>query len=84
VSWLPAPGLETTSTIKPGRCQRTAATTDFPTRTGVRAETSEAWKDFPGTFPTSVDPVKIRQVADLMQRFGELKQGFHVAALTNS
>jgi NitT/TauT family transport system substrate-binding protein len=37
-----------------------------------------------GTFPTSVDPVKIRQVADLMQRFGELKQGFNVAALTGS
>ena len=37
-----------------------------------------------GTFPTSVDPVKIRQVAGLMQRFGELKQGFNVAALTKS
>src|SRR5262249_7540111 len=33
VSWLPAPGLETTSTIKLGRRQRTAATADFPTRT---------------------------------------------------
>jgi hypothetical protein len=37
VSWLPAPGLETTSTIKLGRRQRTAATTNFPTRTGVHA-----------------------------------------------
>jgi len=37
-----------------------------------------------GTFPTSVDPVKVRQVADLMQRFGELKQSFNVAAFTKS
>jgi len=37
-----------------------------------------------GTFPTSVDPVKVRQVADLMQRFGELKQSFDVAVLTKS
>jgi hypothetical protein len=44
VSRLPAPGLETTSKIKLSRRQRTAATTDFPTRTGVRAGTSEAWK----------------------------------------
>src|SRR5215469_11134672 len=44
VSWLPAPGLETTSTIKLGRRQRTAATADFPTRTGIRAGISEAWK----------------------------------------
>ena len=38
VSWLPAPGLGTTSTIKPGRRQRTAATADVPTRTGIRAD----------------------------------------------
>jgi hypothetical protein len=44
VSWLPAPGLETTSTIKLGRRQRAAATADFPTRTGVRARISVAWK----------------------------------------
>jgi NitT/TauT family transport system substrate-binding protein len=37
-----------------------------------------------GTFPTSVDLVKIRQVAGLMQKFGELKQGFNAAALTKS
>jgi hypothetical protein len=43
-SWLPAPGLETTLTIKLGRRQRTAATADFPTRTGVHVGTSEAWK----------------------------------------
>jgi hypothetical protein len=37
-----------------------------------------------GTFPTSVDPVKIRLVATLMQKFGELKQSFNAAALTES
>jgi NitT/TauT family transport system substrate-binding protein len=37
-----------------------------------------------GSFPTSVDPVKIRQVAGLMQRFGELKQSFNAATLTQS
>jgi len=36
--------LETTSTVKLGRRQRAAATADFPTRTGVRAGISEAWK----------------------------------------
>lgn len=35
-----------------------------------------------GTFPTSVDPVKLQQVADLMLRFGELKQGFDATTLT--
>jgi len=35
-----------------------------------------------GTFPTSVDPVKLQQVAELMQRFGELKQGFDANALS--
>lgn len=44
VSWLPAPGLETTLTIKLVRRQRTAATADFPTGTGVRAGISVAWK----------------------------------------
>jgi hypothetical protein len=44
VSWLPAPGLETTSKIKLGRRQRTAATTRFSNQTGVHAGTSEAWK----------------------------------------
>jgi hypothetical protein len=44
VSWLPAPGLETTSTIKLVRRQRAAATTDFPTRTGVPLGISGAWK----------------------------------------
>jgi hypothetical protein len=37
-----------------------------------------------GTFPTSVNPVKVRQVADLMLKFGELKQGFNVTTLTRS
>ena len=37
-----------------------------------------------GTFPTSVDPVKLQQVADLMQKFGELKSRFSAAALTRS
>jgi NitT/TauT family transport system substrate-binding protein len=37
-----------------------------------------------GTFPTTVDLVKIRQVAGLMQKFGELKPGFNVAVLTRS
>jgi len=37
-----------------------------------------------GTFLTSVNPVKVRQVADLMLKFGELKQGFNVTALTRS
>jgi NitT/TauT family transport system substrate-binding protein len=35
-----------------------------------------------GTFPTSVDPVKLQQVADLMLRFGELKQRFNATNLT--
>jgi NitT/TauT family transport system substrate-binding protein len=35
-----------------------------------------------GTFPTSVDPVKLQQVADLMLRFGELKQGFDATTLS--
>jgi NitT/TauT family transport system substrate-binding protein len=35
-----------------------------------------------GTFPTSVDPVKLQQVADLMLRFGELKQRFDATTLT--
>jgi NitT/TauT family transport system substrate-binding protein len=35
-----------------------------------------------GTFPTSVDPVKLQQVADLMLRFGELKQRFVATTLT--
>jgi NitT/TauT family transport system substrate-binding protein len=37
-----------------------------------------------GTFPTSVDLVKIRQVADLMRKFGELQPGFDAAVLTKS
>ena len=35
-----------------------------------------------GTFPTSVDPVKLQQVADLMLQFGELKQRFVATTLT--
>jgi NitT/TauT family transport system substrate-binding protein len=35
-----------------------------------------------GTFPTSVDPVKLQQVADLMLRFGELEQRFNATSLT--
>ncbi len=35
-----------------------------------------------GTFPTSVDPVKLQQVADLMLRFGELNQRFDATTLT--
>ena len=34
-----------------------------------------------GTFPTTVDPVKISQVADLMLTFGELKRPFDVRKL---
>jgi NitT/TauT family transport system substrate-binding protein len=34
-----------------------------------------------GTFPSTVDPVKLEQVADLMTRFGELKAGFNASAL---
>ena len=34
-----------------------------------------------GTFPTTVDPVKISQVADLMLTFGELKRPFDVSKL---
>jgi NitT/TauT family transport system substrate-binding protein len=37
-----------------------------------------------GTFPTSVDPVKLQQVADLMLQFGELESRFNAAALTRS
>lgn len=36
-----------------------------------------------GTFPTSVDPVKLQQVADLMLRYGELKKNFKAASLTS-
>jgi NitT/TauT family transport system substrate-binding protein len=35
-----------------------------------------------GTFPTTVDRVKLQQVADLMLRFGELKRSFNATALT--
>lgn len=34
-----------------------------------------------GTFPSTMDPVKLEQVANLMIRFGELKPGFDAAAL---
>jgi ABC-type nitrate/sulfonate/bicarbonate transport system substrate-binding protein len=34
-----------------------------------------------GTFPTTVDPVKVSQVADLMLTFGELKRPFDVSRL---
>jgi len=37
-----------------------------------------------GTFPTSVDPVKLQQVADLMLQFGELRSRFNATALTRS
>lgn len=37
-----------------------------------------------GTFPTSVDPVKLQQVADLMLQFGELESRFNATALTRS
>jgi NitT/TauT family transport system substrate-binding protein len=36
-----------------------------------------------GTFPTTVDPVKLQQVADLMLRYGELKKNFNAASLTS-
>lgn len=34
-----------------------------------------------GTFPSTIDAVKLEQAADLMVRFGELKQGFNAGAL---
>jgi NitT/TauT family transport system substrate-binding protein len=34
-----------------------------------------------GIFPTTVDPVKLQQVADLMFRFGELKRSFNATTL---
>jgi ABC-type nitrate/sulfonate/bicarbonate transport system substrate-binding protein len=37
-----------------------------------------------GTFPTTVDPVKISQVADLMLTFGEIKRPFDVSRLLGS
>ena len=37
-----------------------------------------------GTFPTTVDPVKVSQVADLMFTFGELKRPFDVSKLLGS
>jgi ABC-type nitrate/sulfonate/bicarbonate transport system substrate-binding protein len=37
-----------------------------------------------GTFPTTVDPVKVSQVADLMLTFGELKRPFDVSKLIGS
>jgi NitT/TauT family transport system substrate-binding protein len=37
-----------------------------------------------GTFPTTVDPVKLSQVADLMLTFGELKRPFDVSKLLGS
>ena len=35
-----------------------------------------------GTFPTSVDATQLQRVADLMQRYGQLKQRFSVSAIT--
>ena len=35
-----------------------------------------------GSFPTSVDPAQLQRVADMMQRYGQLKQHFDVHALT--
>jgi NitT/TauT family transport system substrate-binding protein len=37
-----------------------------------------------GTFPTTVDPVKVSQVADLMLTFGEIKRPFDVNELLGS
>jgi NitT/TauT family transport system substrate-binding protein len=37
-----------------------------------------------GTFPTTVDPVKVSQVADLMLTFGEIKRPFDVNKLLGS
>jgi NitT/TauT family transport system substrate-binding protein len=37
-----------------------------------------------GTFPTTVDPVKVSQVADLMLTFGEIKRPFDVSKLLGS
>jgi NitT/TauT family transport system substrate-binding protein len=34
-----------------------------------------------GTFPTKVDPVQLQRVADLMQRFGQLKHSFKVTPI---
>jgi NitT/TauT family transport system substrate-binding protein len=34
-----------------------------------------------GTFPTTIDPVKLQQVADLMQRYGQLTQPFSVKSM---
>jgi NitT/TauT family transport system substrate-binding protein len=36
-----------------------------------------------GTFPTTVDAVKLQQVADLMLRYGELKKTFSASSLTS-
>ena len=35
-----------------------------------------------GTFPTSVDATQLQRVADLMQRYGQLKQRFDVHSIT--